>query len=195
MTIEQFTVQPLPGSEVTIVVVTFIVVGVVLFLASLLIKRRPLRFLQHDSYALMFCVAIIGIALIIVGGITYYGTHNEPSSLVTVGDGYISVKSTYFNRGLGVNGVVNVTSDEIVTAFVGQIGSGEFTLHKRYGLNFDDTNVGMYTLGNGATAYIVSANSTNLIIQLKSGEYFIVGNQDTQTLANSFAQNVHPLAS
>jgi hypothetical protein len=51
----------------------------------------------------------------------------------------------------------------------------------------------MYTLGNGATAYVASTNTTSLVVELKNGEYLIVGTSDTQALANSFAQNVHPL--
>ena len=61
---------------------------------------------------------------------------------------------------------------------------------KQYGLNYGNTNIGVYKLGNGATAYIASTNSTSLIIQLKTGEYVIVGNSNTDALARSFSENV-----
>jgi hypothetical protein len=115
---------------------------------------------------------------------------------VTIGDGYINVKSPDFVRGgfiFGVNDNKNVTSGEIVDAFVGQIGSGNFNLYKQYGKNTGEANIGLFTLGDGATAYVASTNSTNLIIKLKNGEYLIVGTSDTHALANSFSQNVHSL--
>jgi hypothetical protein len=90
---------------------------------------------------------------------------------------------------------MNVTSNQIDSAFVGQVGSGEFTLDKQQGANAGDTNIGLYKLGNGAKAYIASINSTDLIIKLNSGEYLIVGTSNTDALAASFAQNVHPLTS
>jgi hypothetical protein len=118
---------------------------------------------------------------------------------VTIGSGYINVESKDFvstnviEEFFSLSGNKNVTSDEIATAFVGQVGSGDFKLHKNYGANFGDTNVGVYTLGNGASAYVATTSSTCLVIELKTGEYLIVGNQDTQTIANSFSQNVHQL--
>ena len=49
------------------------------------------------------------------------------------------------------------------------------------------------TLGNGDTAYVVSNNSTDLLIQLNSGEYVILGTSNTNALATSFSQSVYPL--
>ena len=92
-----------------------------------------------------------------------------------------------------LGGEKNVTSSEIVAAFVGQIGSGDFTLNKQSGANNGNTNVGIFTLGNGATAYVASTNSTDLIIQLKNGQYVILGTSNTDALAASFSQNVYPL--
>jgi hypothetical protein len=138
-------------------------------------------------------LAIFGILLIIIGGILF-GTSVAISSpsIVTIGNGYINVE-TGFAGGV-VSSNKNVTSEEIATAFVSQVGSDNFTLRKQGGTNFGDTNIGRYILENGASAYIVTTNSTSLIIELKDGTYLIVGNQDTQAIANSFSQNVHPLS-
>jgi hypothetical protein len=133
----------------------------------------------------------------VLGGIMYQGMSS--SSVVTIGSGYINVESVQFTHTnvigdlFSISSNKNVTSDEIATVFVGQVGSGDFKLHKNYGTNFGDTNVGLYTLGNGASAHVATTNSTCLVIELKTGEYLIVGNQDTQTIANSFSQNVHQL--
>jgi len=48
-------------------------------------------------------------------------------------------------------------------------------------------------LGNGKTAYVVSNNSTDLIIQLDGGKYVILGTSDTNALVASFSQSVYPL--
>jgi hypothetical protein len=93
------------------------------------------------------------------------------------------------------NGNKNVTSNEIASAFVGQIGSGDFTLTKQQGTDLGNTNVGVYKLGNGATAYVASTNSTDLIIQLNSGQYVILGTSNTNALAASFSQNVYQIKS
>jgi hypothetical protein len=57
-------------------------------------------------------------------------------------------------------------------------------------------NVGIFrtfTLGNGKTAYVISNNSTDLIIELNSGKYVILGTSDTNALATSFSQSVYQL--
>jgi hypothetical protein len=88
---------------------------------------------------------------------------------------------------------MNITTNKIASAYVGQIGSGNLTLSKQHGTNYDHFNTGIFTLGNGDTAYVVSSNSTDLIIQLNSGEYVILGTSNTFALATSFSQSVYPL--
>jgi len=137
------------------------------------------------------------VVLLIAGGLVVCALTSVTSpSVVTVGDGYINVESTSFNLVGGLLGISSskyVASEEIAAAFVGQVGQGDFTLHRQLGLDSGDTNVGIFALGNGATAYLATTNATCLIIELKNGEYLIIGTSDTQALANSFSQNVHPL--
>jgi len=68
-----------------------------------------------------------------------------------------------------------------------------FNFVRKHGLDYGNTHVGLFTLGNGATAYVATTNSTCLIIQVTYGDYLIVGGQDTQALANSFSQNIYPV--
>jgi len=203
MVIEQFTIPASAPHIVYVAAAGLIVVGVILLVVALLLRNRqkglPLVFFENrvgyrinSKYDFL---VIIGVLLMIIGGFLFVVAvlSSSSSSFVTVGDGYMIVKSGYFS---GVNGGnKNVTCEEIAAAFVGQVGLGDFKLHKRSGLNFDDINMGMYTLGNGAKAYLATTNSTCLIVELKSGEYLIVGNQDTQAIANSFSQNVYKLTS
>jgi hypothetical protein len=101
--------------------------------------------------------------------------------------GYVSVTSSGFSG----TGNLNFTASEITSAYVGQIGSGNLTLSKQHGTNYGDFNVGVFTLGNGATAYVVSNNSTDLIIQLNTGDYLILGTSNTNALAQKFSQSVY----
>ena len=130
---------------------------------------------------------IIGIVVIGLGVWLFFAS-NTPST-ITVSSGYISIQSPSF----GGAGNMNITANKISSAYVAQIGSGNLTLSKQHGTNYDHFNVGIFTLGNGDTAYVVSNNSTDLIIQLNSGEYVILGTSNTNSLATSFSQSVYPL--
>jgi hypothetical protein len=76
-------------------------------------------------------------------------------------------------------------------AYVGQMGSHNLTLSKQHGTNYDHYNVGVFTLGNGKTFYVVCNNSTDFLIQLDSGEYVILGTSDINKLATSFSQHIY----
>jgi hypothetical protein len=68
-------------------------------------------------------------------------------------------------------------------------------LNRQVGTDYGNINIGIFTLGNNATAYVLSTNSTDLIIQLNNGQYMILGTSNTNALATSFSQNVYPLKS
>jgi hypothetical protein len=194
MSTEQFTVQAPYSVFITILVIILIAFGVVLMLSFFLdklVRKLSSISLSGGKTGNRYVYATIGIVLIVLaGGLSYYW---YAPSTVTVGSGYINIQFSALSPIPFIGGEKNVTSNEISNAFVGQIGSGAFTLNKQYGNNLGDTNIGVFTLGNGATAYMASTNSTDLIIQLKSGEYIILGTSNMSTLAASFSQNVYPL--
>ena len=195
MSIEQFTVQAPYSIIVNITFIGLIALGAVLIILGL--SSRLLKAMHSLSVGYTvnnkYVYVTMGIVIIALGGaLSYYWA--APST-VTVGSGYINVQFSTLSTIPFIGGDKNVTSSEISTAYVGQIGSGNFTLDKLYGANAGDTNVGVYTLGNGATAYIASTNSTDLIIQLNSGQYIILGTSNTNALATSFSQNVYALKS
>ncbi|MGD0449503.1 MAG: hypothetical protein ABSA79_00425 [Candidatus Bathyarchaeia archaeon] len=196
MSTEQFTVQAPYSVFITILVIILIAFGVVLMLSFFLdklVRKLSSISLSGGKTGNRYVYATIGIVLIVLaGGLSYYW---YAPSTVTVGSGYINIQFSALSPIPFIGGEKNVTSNEISNAFVGQIGSGAFTLNKQYGNNLGDTNIGVFTLGNGATAYMASTNSTDLIIQLKSGEYIILGTSNMSTLAASFSQNVYPLKS
>jgi hypothetical protein len=181
MSTEQFTVHP--SSILGLIALIFLVItGIALLLLAFLTGRRA-KTIRRTFVALI----IMGLAIIGLGVWMYYET-NMPST-ITVGSGYVSIHSSGF-FGAGDR---NVTTDQIASAYIGQLGSGNLTLSKQHGTNYDDFNIGIFTLGNGQTAYVVSSNSTDLIIQMNSGEYVILGTTNTSALATYFSQSVYAI--
>jgi len=178
----------------TAIVVVFIAVGIIFIVLGVLGKFRASGIsLLNGKYG-----GIIGGIVLIALALGLFFVYYAPST-ITVGSGYVNVQFGGFSPNLPfipfISGNKNVTTSEIANAFVGQIGSGDFSLDKQSGLNLGDVNIGVYTLGNGATAYVASNNSTDLIIQLNNGQYLIIGTSNTSALATSFSQNVYQLKS
>lgn len=183
MSVEQFAVQP-SSSVGIIALVVLVVTGAVLLLLALTTGRRA-KTVRRTFVVLM----IIGIVVIGLGVWLFFAS-NMPST-ITLGSGYVNIQSPSFNGA----GNMNITANKIASAYVGLIGSGNLTLSKQHGTNYDHFNIGIFTLGNGNIAYVVSNNSTDVIIQLDNGQYLILGTSNTNALATSFSQNVYPLKS
>lgn len=180
MVIEQFTIQTGFG---IIPMAIMVVTGAFLLVLAFATGRHAKRVRQTFAILIIIGIAVIGL------GVWLYFAIDTPST-ITVGSGYVSINSPSFSGA----GNLNVTSSEITSAYVGQIGSGNLTLSSRqHGTSNADFNVGVFTLGNGRTAYVVSNNSTDLIIQLDTGEYVILGTSNTDALATSFSQSVYTL--
>lgn len=180
MVVAQFTIQPGFGDIPLIILVA---TGAFLLVLAFVTGRHQKRVQQTFAILIIIGIAVMGL------GVWLYFAIATPSR-ITVDAGYLSVESPSF----GGAGNLNVTSSEIASAYVAQIGSGNLTLSKQHGTNYDDFNVGIFTLGNGKTAYVVSNNSTDLIIQLDTGEYVILGTSNTDALATSFSQSVYTLS-
>ncbi len=203
MSIEQFTIQSASNIIVNIAFISLFALGTVLiitgFSSRILKAIKPISSISLSSRIIDHKYTfVIGGILTIALGVGAFFVFYAPST-VTVGSGYLNVQFSGFSPNLPsvpfISGNKNVTSSEISSAFVGQVGSGDFTLNKQYGANAGDINIGVYKLGNGATAYVASTNSTDLIIQLNSGQYIILGTSNTGALAASFSQNVYLLKS
>jgi hypothetical protein len=198
MSVEQFTMPP--DFTINLVVIVLLALGIAFTVASFssrIVKAIPAFSLTGRRLGNKYAYLAGGILLIVLSLLICVSVLTP--STVTVGSGYINVEFAGFSPDLpGVpfaSGSKNVTSTEIADAFVGRIGVGDFTLDKQVGTNTAATNIGVFRLGNGAIAYVASVNSTDLIIKLNSGEYLIVGTQNTQTLAQSFSENVYPIKS
>jgi hypothetical protein len=181
MSVEEFTVQPPIGLGL-IPLIGLVVTGIVLIVLAFATGRRAKTI--RGTFVLLI---ITGLAVIGLGIWLFFSATG--SSTITVGSGYVSITSPSFSG----TGNLNFTASEITSAYVTQIGSGNFTLSKQHGTNYGDFNVGVFTLGNRDTAYVVSNNSTDLIIHLDTGDYLILGTSNTDALASKFSQSVYPL--
>lgn len=191
---QQFTMQASYSVVLTAIVVGIIAVGVIFIVLGVLGKFRAIGIsILNGKYG-----GIIGGIILIALALGLFFVYYAPST-ITVGSGYVNVQFAGFSPNLPfipfLSGNKNITTSEIANAFVGEIGSGDFSLDKQSGFNLGNVNVGVFTLGNGATAYVASNNSTDLIIQLNNGQYVILGTSNTNVLAASFSQNVYPLKS
>jgi hypothetical protein len=181
MSVEVFTVQP-PADIGILPLVILVITGVIILVLSFATGRRAK--MVRQTFVIM---VIMGIALIGLGVWLYYST--QVNSTITLGSGYMSIQSSSF----GGTGDMNITTGEITDAYIAHIGSGNLTLSKQHGSNLGNYNVGVFTIGNGATAYVVSNNSTDLIIHLNTGNYLILGTSNTNALALGFSQLVYPI--
>ena len=163
MSVEQFTVQP-SSSLGLIALVAIVGTGLALLVLAIVTGRRA------KTIRSTFVALIIISVLIIAGGIWLFFSTNTPST-ITVGSGYVNIQSP----SIGGAGNLEITSTQIISAYIGQIGSENLTLLKQHGTNYDHFNVGIFTLGNGKTAFVVSSNSTDPIFQSDNGEFVILG--------------------
>ncbi len=151
MSVEEFVVE-VPSGLGLIPLIALVVTGAVLIILAVVTGRRA-KTIRRTFIVLL----LIGIVLIGFGVFLYFIT--GVSSSITVGSGYVSITSP----GFAGAGNINVASSQITSAYVSQVGSGNLTLSKQHGTNFGDFNVGVFTLGNGHTAHVVSNNSTDVL--------------------------------
>lgn len=184
-----------PFSIWLILIAVFAVVAVVIGMLTFFKMRsnRDPYDLSSKIRARPAVIALIFALIIFLFGVGLTSFASAPST-ITIGSGYITLHSSSFSI-IPLPIEKNFTSSQISNAFVGQTGSGNFTLSRQYGTVYGDINIGVFTLGNGATAYVLSNNSTDLIIQLNNGQYVILGTSNTNALAASFSENVYPLKS
>lgn len=172
----EFTIQ---STSIIGTLPLLILVGLGAFLVILAFARGR-RVRQRFVVLLVLGVLLIGLGV----GLSFF---TGASSTITVGNGYLYIKSSPFAGA----GNMNITSSQIRNAYVGQIGEGNLTIAKQHGTNLGNYNIGVFTLGSGATAYVVSDNSTVLVVQMSAGSYVLVGTNDTGALVSAFSQYVH----
>jgi len=189
MAVEQFTVQP---TFVIVLAIALAAAGIIILVTGLFVrmweapKPYPFGGVGKGTRRMAF---VIGGIILIGTGVGLYALGGIPST-ITVGSGYVYIQSPPIGTGN-----FNVTASEIVSAYVAQIGSGNLSLSRQWGVTIGNLNLGVFTLGNGHTAYIISDNPTDLIIQVRNGNYVILGTSNTTALAESFSQSVYHLNS
>ena len=192
MSIEQFTVQ---ATFLIVLAIALAAAGIIILVTGVFVRMweapKPYPFggvgVGKGTRRMAF---VIGGIVLIGTGVGLYALGGMPST-ITVGSGYVYIQSPPIGTGN-----FNVTSSEIASAYVGQVGSGNLSLSiRQWGVTIGNLNLGVFTLGNGHTAYVISENPTDLIIQLNNGNYVILGTSNTTALAESFSQSVYNLNS
>jgi hypothetical protein len=158
-----------------------IVVALVLVAAGTILIVRYRKKTERIGYPII--ALMLGITLLLVGFVLY----SPGSSTIVVRQGSISVSGQYI-------GNETYRASDIKTAFVENVYTGSLTLSSRdMGTELGGFNEGVYTLSNGAAAHVISANETDLIIELNSGLYLVLGTSNTNALVSDFAANVAPV--
>lgn len=189
MAIEQFAIQP---TFVIVLAIALLIIGIIVLVTgfSRSLYGPPKSYNFGKGMSSKWVLRIVEIVLIELG-VGLYAFGGMPSK-ITVNSQYVSIQSPPL---FGV-GNMQITSSEIASAEVAKIGSGNFSLSIRQnGISAGNLNLGVFTLANGYTAYVVSENSNDLIIQLNNGKYVVLGTSNTDALASSFSQNVYQLKS
>ncbi|EEZ92730.1 MAG: hypothetical protein BJBARM4_0671 [Candidatus Parvarchaeum acidiphilum ARMAN-4] len=163
-----------------------IIIGLIVILLAIFTKGKNentqgIKNTFYITIAIGATVIIIGIILFIVLNVPY---------TVKIGTGYISVSGPSI-----AGGSINITSDKIESAYVGNIVNGNVTLSVRTdGTSIGNLNAGGFLLSNNAKAYVVSDNNTDVILKLKSGSYIILGNNNTALLASIISKSVYNIS-
>jgi hypothetical protein len=182
MMVTNFVIQP-PMDLALIPLLILVATGVFVIMLAYFTGKHA-KSIRQTFVALI----IIGIGVISFG-IWLYLTIST-SSTINIESGYINIESPDF---VGT-GNLNFTTEDIKSAYVTQIGTGNITITLRqHGTSFGNYNLGVFTLGNGATAYIISNNQTVIVVQLNSGKYLILGATNIDQLIQSFSELVYPL--
>ncbi len=171
---------------------SLLVIAIVLFVAVLIMVVRKTGSDQMGDMTsksgspLTQRAFILLIAFILLfPGVTFIMVHPNPST-ITVGAGYIAIKGNAF-------GSQNYTSSDIETAFVGNTVTGNITLARRdNGLASGYIDEGRFTLSNGATAYVITANATHaaLFVKTTSSVWLVLGTNNTNSLVSVFSSDV-----
>ena len=165
-----FTVDPPPLASATpwIVVVIIVIVAVLV----IIFKGGPQR-----KLAIVIVVAVLVATIAIV----FFLVPVSPST-ITINQGQITVSGSPF-------GTKMYNSSNVEKAYVAEIGKGNLTISRTAGTSLGGYHEGDFTL-NGASAYVISTNSTNLIVELTGGSYLVLSTPNFDSLVSAFSASV-----
>lgn len=168
-----FTVNPPAVASVIpwIAVIIVVIVGV----SVIIFKRGPQRKLS---------IVIVVAVLVVTIAIVFFLVPVSPST-ITINQGQISVSGSPF-------GTKTYTSSNVEKAYIAEIGNGNLTISRTAGTSLGSYHEGDYSL-NGATAYVISTNSTNLVVELTGGSYLVLSPLNFDNFVSVFSANIAPV--
>ncbi len=183
MSVQQFVIQP-PATLALLLLSALVITGAVIIIAAFVTGRNA-KTIRKTFFALL----VLGLAIAGLGVFLYF-TLDTPVT-ITLGDGYVGIADS----SLGGMGNQNFTSSQITQAYVTQLGTGNISLsYRQHGTSYGNFKLGVFTLGNGHTAYVATNNQTVVAAELTNGNYLVLGTSNTQAFADSFSTLVYPLA-
>lgn len=147
-----------------------------------------LRNREHrETAARFFRSAMIVFIVLIITGSSLYLLNGGKESQIIISTGQITVNAQFI-------GNHTYDANQVKSAFVENINSGNVTLQRRdMGTSFGNINEGKFTMSNGDPAYVISDNSTVLVVILNSNLYLVLGSNNTTQLAQDFSTYVAPV--
>lgn len=161
------------------------VAGIIVILYSVVLLVRSKRNGQKARVAAYVMTGII----IIASGLPIYviQARNSQNAAINVGNGYLEISGPRI-------GEHNYSSSSISNAFLENIHTGSITLAKRTGgISTGSLNEGNFVLSNGDNAYVISDNTTVLVVEPNSGPVLVLGTSNTLALATAFNTDVSPV--
>lgn len=172
--------------------ILLLVLPIIIIVAAILILRTP------KSSAFKRILVSVGAVVLVV--ILILAVYAFPSTTNTSSGVYINIGHGYVEFSCSETGTVNVSTSQIVNVSVVHMDTGLLVMKRDhgYGGRISQTvnyhNLGVYTLANGAIAYVASNNLTNLVVALNTGKYLVLAPEHNVTaFLTDFSKYVTPV--
>ncbi len=180
---ETFTVSG-SGFGLGLLIIVFVVIGAGIAAYLFVPRASKPRLRDVRTMSLVFVI-------LLAFGVSIFFANPTPIT-ITIQQGKVTLSA-----GAADGGTNSFLSTEVVQAYADTLGNGVLaSISKQYGTNLGNYNVGVFTLSNGATAYVASDNVNNIVVELKDGTYFVFGPPQSNftSFVSYFSQEIVPVS-
>lgn len=158
--------------------IALIVLGVVVAAAML----------SHGRTRANMVSAVMVLMIIVASGAVVWYVSNPRPATIAVGSGQFTISAQEI-------GTCSYGVSDVRQAYVTAIGSGVLSsISRQHGERSGSYYIGVFSLANGKTAYMISENPMNLVVQLNDGMYLVLAPGNFTSFVNYFAENVASVA-